>query len=55
MTLVLGRYRTAWVLAALAIVPDLVASLQAQFTGFMPVLFGPWAWWVRSIWSWSWP
>ena len=46
VTLVLGRYRTAWVLAALAIVPDLVALLQAQFTGFMPAPFGPWAWWV---------
>ena len=46
VTLVLGRYRTAWVLAALAIVPGLVALLQAQFTGFMPAPFGPWAWWV---------
>jgi hypothetical protein len=46
VTLVLRRYRTAWVLAALAIVPDLVALLQAQFTGFMPAPFGPWAWWV---------
>ena len=46
VTLVLGHYRTAWVLAALAIVPDLVALLQAQFTGFMPAPFGPWAWWV---------
>jgi hypothetical protein len=46
VTLVLGRYRTARVLAALVIVPDLVALLQAQFTGFMPAPFGPWAWWV---------
>jgi hypothetical protein len=46
VTLVLRRYRTARVLAALAIVPDLVALLQAQFTRIMPVPFGPWAWWV---------
>ena len=46
VALVLGHYRTAWVLAALAIVPGLVALLQAQFTGFMPAPFGPWAWWV---------
>jgi hypothetical protein len=45
-TLVLGRYRTARVLAALAIVPDLVALLQAQFTGLMPAPFGSWPWWV---------
>jgi len=44
--LALGHYRTARVLAALAIVPDLVALVQAQFTGIMPVPFGPWAWWV---------
>jgi hypothetical protein len=46
VTMVLGHYRTARVLAALAIVPDLVALLQAQFTGIMPAPFGPWAWWV---------
>jgi hypothetical protein len=46
VTLALGRYRTARVLAALAIVPGLVALLQAQFTRIMPVPFGPWAWWV---------
>jgi hypothetical protein len=46
VTLVLGHYRTARVLAALAIVPDLAALLQAQFTGIMPAPFGPWAWWV---------
>ena len=44
--LVLGRYRAARLLAALAIVPDLAALLQAQLTGIMPVPFGPWAWWV---------
>jgi hypothetical protein len=46
VALVLGRYRTARVLAALAIVPGLAALLQAQFTGIMPAPFGPWAWWV---------
>ena len=46
MALVLGHYRTARVIAALAIVPDLVWLLQAQFTGTMPVPFGPWAFWV---------
>ena len=46
VTLVLGHYRTARVLAALAIVPDLVGLLQAQFTGCMPAPFGPWAFWV---------
>jgi hypothetical protein len=46
VTLVLGRYRTARVLAVLAIVPGLAALLQAQFTGIMPAPFGPWAWWV---------
>jgi hypothetical protein len=46
VTLVLGHYRTARVLAALAIVPGLVALLQAQFTGIMPAPFGPWAFWV---------
>ena len=46
VALVLGHYRTARVLTALAIVPDLVALLQAQFTRIMPVPFGPWAWWI---------
>ncbi len=41
-----GHYRTARVLAALAIVPGLAALLQAQFTGIVPAPFGPWAWWV---------
>ena len=30
----------------LAVVPGLVASLQAQFTGSMPALFASWAFWV---------
>jgi hypothetical protein len=46
VTLALGHYRTARVLAALAIVPGLAALLQARFTGIMPAPFGPWAWWV---------
>jgi hypothetical protein len=46
VALVTGRYRTARVLAALAIVPGLVALLQSQVTGIMPAPFGPWAWWV---------
>jgi hypothetical protein len=46
VTLALGHYRTARVLAALAIVPGLAALLEAQFTGIMPAPFGSWAWWV---------
>ena len=46
LALVLGHYRTARFLAALAIVPDLVALLQAQLTGIMPAPFGPWIFWV---------
>ena len=46
VTLAVGHYRTARVLAALAIVPGLAALLQAQLTGIMPAPFGPWAWWV---------
>ena len=46
VTLALGHYRTARVLAVLAIVPGLVALAQAQLTGIMPAPFGPWAWWA---------
>jgi len=46
VALALGHYRTARVLAVLAIVPGLVALLQAQLTGIMPAPFGPWEWWV---------
>ncbi len=46
VTLALGHYRTARVLAALAIIPGLVALLQAQFTGIMPAPFGPWPFWI---------
>lgn len=46
VTLALGYYRTARILAALAIVPGLVALLQAQLTGIMPAPFAPWVCWV---------
>jgi hypothetical protein len=46
VTLALGHCRTARILAALAIVPGLLALLQAQFTGIMPAPFGPWIFWV---------
>jgi hypothetical protein len=47
VALVLGRYRTAQVIAALAIVPDLVWLLQGQFAGALPPApLGPWAFWV---------
>ena len=46
VALALGHYRTARVLAALAIVPGLVALAQAQVTGIMPAPFGSWAWWA---------
>jgi hypothetical protein len=46
VALALGHYRTARVLAVLAIVPGLVALLQGQFTGIMPAPFGLWAFWV---------
>ena len=44
--LVLGHYRTARVLAALAIVPYLVALLRAELIGSPLPLFGAWAFWV---------
>jgi hypothetical protein len=47
VALVLGSYRTAQVIAALAIVPDLVWLLQGEFTGaFRGPSLGPWAFWV---------
>jgi len=47
MLLVLRHYRTAQVIAALAIVPDLVWLVQGQLTGALPpTSFGPWAFWV---------
>ena len=48
VTLALGHYRNARVLAALAIVPGLVALLQAQLTGIRPAPFGPWIFWVLA-------
>jgi hypothetical protein len=44
--LALGYHRTARLLATLAIVPGLVALLQAHFTGILPAPFGPWDFWV---------
>jgi hypothetical protein len=46
VTLVLGRYRTARLLAAAAIVPTFVAVLQDQLTGVMPAPFGSLAYWI---------
>ena len=45
-TLARGHYRTARVLAPPAILPGLVALLQAQLTGTMPAPFGSWVFWV---------
>jgi hypothetical protein len=46
VALAVGHYRTARVLGALALVPNLAALLQAQFTGIMPAPFGSWPFWV---------
>jgi hypothetical protein len=46
LLLVLGHYRTARVIAAAAIVPDLVALLQHQLKGGLPLPYGAWAFWV---------
>ena len=47
VTLVLGHYRIARVLAALAIVPNLIVLLQGQIAGRLPAdSVGPWAFWV---------
>src|SRR5580692_6727272 len=46
VTLALGYYRTARVLAALAIVPGLAALIQAQLTGIMPAPFAAWPFWL---------
>jgi len=48
IALILGRYRTARILAASAITPGLVALLQAQFTGVMPAPFGTPAFWILA-------
>jgi hypothetical protein len=46
VTLAVGYYRTARVLAALALIPNLVALLQAQLTGILPAPFGSWVFWL---------
>jgi hypothetical protein len=46
VALVLGQYRTAQSIAALAIVPDLVWLLQGELTGALRAPVGPWAFWV---------
>ena len=47
VALVLGHYRIAQVIAALAIVPDLVSLVQGEFLGaFQGPSLGPWAFWV---------
>jgi hypothetical protein len=47
VTLALGYYRTAQVIAALAIIPDLVELLVGQFGGRLPAPYvGPWAFWL---------
>jgi hypothetical protein len=46
VALVLGYYRAARVIAALAIVPALVWLVQAQLAGTLLSPFGSWAFWV---------
>lgn len=48
LRLALGRYyRTAQVIAGLAIIPDLIWLLQGEFSGaFQGPSLGPWAFWV---------
>jgi hypothetical protein len=46
LTLALGHYRAARVLATLAIVPNLAALLQTQLTGTRPAPFGSWPFWI---------
>ena len=46
VALALGHYRTARVLAALAIVPGLAALIQAPLTGIMPAPFAAWPFWA---------
>jgi hypothetical protein len=46
VTLALGHYRIARAIAALTIVPGLVALVQAQATGTMPAPFASWAFWI---------
>jgi hypothetical protein len=44
--LTLRYYRTAQVMAALAIVPDLTRLVQGEFTGALRSPVGPWAFWI---------
>jgi hypothetical protein len=44
--LVLGHHRTARVIVALAVMSDLVAVLQAQLAGNLPLPYGAWAHWA---------
>jgi hypothetical protein len=47
LALPLGSYRTARVLAGLAIAPDLIWLLQGEFMGrFRGTSLGPWAFWI---------
>ncbi len=47
LAVVYGRYRTAQVIAALAIVPDLVTLVYGEFRGVPPLTsVEPWAFWV---------
>ena len=46
VALVLGRYRAARLISALAIVPGLVAVLQAQRAGTLQAPVASWAFWV---------
>jgi hypothetical protein len=48
LTLALGHYRAAGVLAVLVIVPGLAALVQGQLTGIVPAPFGPWPFWVLA-------
>ena len=44
--MLLGHYRTARVITMLAIIPDLIALVQAQLTGTVQAPFGSWSFWV---------
>jgi hypothetical protein len=44
--LILRQYRTAQIIAAFAIVPDLVWLLEGEFTGALRSPIGPWSFWV---------
>jgi hypothetical protein len=46
LMLALGHYRMSRVLAALAIIPGLVALVQSRVTGFFPAPFWSWASWI---------